>query len=225
MKNIARVIFLIVLIGDLAGIQLGNELLQYIFKPLIVPAVAMIFLSQVGTQLKNLQLLILGGLFFSWLGDILLMFVPRNDLFFLLGLSSFLVAHIFYILFFHKLKTREGIGSNAWLLVIVAVYYATLIVLLGDKPGEMEWPVRVYGIVISFMMLLALHMTRLSDRRAGRMMMSGAILFVLSDSVLAINKFYQPFEGAGLIIMVTYAFAQLMIAEGAARYLVNTRKD
>ena len=43
----------------------------------------------------------------------------------------------------------------------------------------------------------------------------GALLFVISDSVLAINKFYQPFEVAGVIIMLTYGLAQLFIVEGA----------
>ena len=50
-------------------------------------------------------------------------------------------------------------------------------------------------------------------------MMTGALLFVISDSSLAINKFYIPFEYAGIIIMLTYALAQLFIIEGASRYI------
>ena len=56
-------------------------------------------------------------------------------------------------------------------------------------------------------------------------MMAGAFLFVVSDSVLAINKFYQSFEAAGIIIMLTYALAQLFIIKGATRYIRSTNSN
>jgi len=52
-------------------------------------------------------------------------------------------------------------------------------------------------------------------------MMTGAGLFVISDSVLAINKFYQPFEAAGILIMLTYGLAQFFIIKGAIKYIRN----
>jgi uncharacterized membrane protein YhhN len=56
-------------------------------------------------------------------------------------------------------------------------------------------------------------------------MMTGALLFVVSDSTLAINKFYQSFEIAGVVIMLTYGLAQLFIVEGANRYIIFNRKE
>ena len=50
-------------------------------------------------------------------------------------------------------------------------------------------------------------------------MTMGAILFVVSDSLLAFNKFFSPFNNAGVIIMLTYGLAQLFITEGAVRYI------
>lgn len=55
-------------------------------------------------------------------------------------------------------------------------------------------------------------------------MLAGAALFVLSDSVLAINKFYQSFELAGLLIMLTYGAAQYFIVKGAIEYLRYSNK-
>ena len=55
-------------------------------------------------------------------------------------------------------------------------------------------------------------------------MMAGAFLFVVSDSLLAINKFYQSFEMAGIIIMLTYGLAQLFIVHGAVKY-INLEDD
>ena len=165
------------------------------------------------------------ALLFSWTGDLLLMFQGNDPLFFLLGLSSFLTAHIFYIIFFHRVRIEEEVKGNLWLVLLVAVYYIALIALLSPYLKDMKLPVRVYGVVISFMLMLALHMRFIKNKIAGIWMMSGALLFILSDSTLAINKFYRPFEFAGVIIMLTYGLAQFFIVEGANGYISFNRKE
>ena len=65
----------------------------------------------------------------------------------------------------------------------------------------------------------------IKNKLAGQWMMAGALLFVISDSVLAINKFYQPFKAADVIIMLTYGLAQLFIAKGAAMYIISGYKE
>jgi uncharacterized membrane protein YhhN len=208
--------FTIVISGDLLGIQLGYQTLQYTFKPLIIPALAGYFLSVV--KKSTLSKWILLSLLFSWIGDVLLMFDRLNELYFLLGLSSFLVAHIFYIVFFHNIRLKENLASKPWLLLPVVAYYVGLITLLSPYLGDKRIPVRVYGIVISFMLLLALHMFYIKNKNGAYRMIAGAILFVISDSVLAINKFYYPFDAAGIIVIFTYGLAQFFIVDGAARY-------
>jgi uncharacterized membrane protein YhhN len=109
-------------------------------------------------------------------------------------------------------------------MLAVAVYYFLLISLLSPYLGDLRFPVRLYGLVISFMFLLAMHMLYCKNKTAGLYFLAGAILFILSDSVLAINKFYRPFESAGIIIMLTYGLAQLFLATGAIRYINSTHK-
>jgi len=72
------------------------------------------------------------------------------------------------------------------------------------------------------MLAFALHMPMMIYKAAGRSMLLGAILFIISDSVLAINKFYEPFSAAGIIIMLTYAFAQMLIVLGVIKYIGKT---
>ncbi len=218
-KNYWILLFAIILIGDLIGIQLQNELLQTICKPLIIPAVIGYFDSQVKQITKGIAKWVVLALIFSLLGDVLLMFQEKNSIFFLLGLSAFLIAHIFYIIFFHKVRVKENIKSNPWLLVVVVIYYATLISLLSPYLADMKIPVLVYGIVISFMFMLAVHMLFVKNKPAGQWMMVGALLFIMSDSILAINKFYQPFEAASVLIMLTYGLAQFFIVHGAIKYI------
>jgi uncharacterized membrane protein YhhN len=218
-------LFVLALAGDIIGVQLSNSLLQMICKPVIIPVLIGYLDSEVKTITKGLPKWVLLALLFSWLGDVLLMFQGKNENFFLFGLSAFLLAHVFYIIFFHKIRIREGVKPNIFWLLIVVAYYAGLIIWLSPYLGDKKLPVRIYGIAISLMFMLALHMPSIKNKQAGYWMMIGALLFVISDSVLAINKFYQPFEAANVIIMLTYGLAQLFIVKGAASYIVSRDKE
>jgi uncharacterized membrane protein YhhN len=99
-----------------------------------------------------------------------------------------------------------------------------LIGWLSPYLAQFKIPVRVYGVVITVMLMMAMHLTGLKNRKAGRMILAGAILFVISDSVLAVNQFYQAFSAAGILIMLTYGAAQLFIVKGAIEYLRGTGK-
>jgi uncharacterized membrane protein YhhN len=89
----------------------------------------------------------------------------------------------------------------------------------------MKWPVWIYGLVISCMLMQALHTAKINNRSAAQWMITGAILFIASDTVLAINKFYNPFAFAGIAIMLTYGIAQLLITLGAKRYISSASKQ
>jgi uncharacterized membrane protein YhhN len=222
-KQFWIIAFLVILLIELIGVQIGNMTLQYIAKPLLLLPLAGYFLSQTGGVSNNLKRWVLLALFFCWLGDVLLLFQVQKPDFFLFGLAAFLLAHIFYILFFHGVRIREKVKGNILLLVIVVVYYTALIVFLSPYLKDMTLPVRVYGIVISFMFMLAMHMLFIKNKTAGKWMMVGALLFVISDSTLAIDKFYKPFELAGVIIMITYGAAQFFIVKGAAYYISSAK--
>jgi uncharacterized membrane protein YhhN len=98
-------------------------------------------------------------------------------------------------------------------------------ILLLPYLGDMKLPVMIYGLVISYMLMMAMNMLFIKNKKAGQWMVTGASLFVLSDSMLAINKFYQPFEAASVLIMLTYGLAQFFIVEGAIRYITSTDKE
>ena len=216
--------FIGILAVHLAGIVFSIQLLEYVIKPMIVIWLMLYFLSQTININSGLKKWILAALFFSWAGDVLLLFQQNHSLFFLLGLSAFLIAHIFYIVFFNRVRVKENVRGNVLLLLIVVVYYGSLITLLYSHLGGMKLPVLVYGIVISCMFMLAMHMLYIKNKIAGKWMMTGALLFVMSDSLLAVNKFYHPFEPAAVVIMLTYGLAQLFIVEGAIKYIPSPGK-
>jgi uncharacterized membrane protein YhhN len=217
-------IFLVVLAAHITDRQFNSGQLEYFIKPLLIPLLVGYFISQTNIITNRFKKWILPALFFSWAGDVLLMFESKDKIFFLLGLSSFLLAHIFYIVFFHHVRVKEKVKGNPWLMVAVVIYYAALITLLSPYLADMKIPVLVYGVVISFMLMLAMHMLFIKNKSAGKWMMVGALLFVVSDSVLAINKFYQSFAEAGILIMLTYGLAQLFIVEGVVKYIHGGNK-
>ena len=224
-KNAGLYLFVISLFADLAGVYFKNEMLVYAAKPLVVITLIIYFLAATSGFKSNLIRLVFASLAFSWLGDVLLMFEPMNGNFFIFGLVAFLIAHLFYILFFLNIRRIEMVSLKTGLIILVIAYYTGLIFLLYNYLGEMKIPVMMYGIVISIMFLLAIHMLFIKNKKAGRLMMLGALLFISSDSILAINKFYDPFESTGIFTMLTYGFAQLFITLGAERYITSTSKQ
>jgi uncharacterized membrane protein YhhN len=225
MKKNQLFIFSLILVAEAVAVWLDLRKAEFILKPLICIWLIACFVYQAKDIRNRLKKWVIIALVFSWIGDILLMFQADQPEFFLAGLVSFLLAHISYILFFHFTRLRERIASRWYLMLFVVVYYTVLIMQLGPYLGDFAVPVRGYGIVISFMLMLAMHMLFMKNKRAGFAMLIGAALFVLSDSILAFNKFYQSFETAGVLIMLTYGMAQFFIVDGATRYLSSWYKE
>lgn len=211
--------FFVVFIADLLAVYLGEETFRQVTKPFLIPFLILYFIRETAAVQSALKKIILIALFFSWLGDVLLMYEMQNESFFIFGLLSFLVAHIFFILFFERIIVKEKLVKRYWIFLPVMIYYVLLISVLSPSLDELKWPVRIYGIVISYMLIKAFQVGWFKNRLVTVCIIPGAVLFVVSDSVLAINKFVRPNEDAGVIIMLTYGLAQFLIALGAIRYI------
>ncbi len=208
------IVFWILAILDVIGIAAGIEVLHFIAKPLLIPVlIVLLFYSRSVTAGKKLLLI---GLFFSWLGDVLLMLEQKHPLFFIFGLASFLTTHIFYIIYFLRIKSHEAslLQKQPLLIALVLAYGITLVWQLYPYLSDLKLPVIIYAAVICSMLLCSLHIFFKVNKKAARYYLLGAAAFVLSDSLLAINKFYQPFAYAGIFIMLTYCAAQYFIVRG-----------
>ncbi len=209
-------LFVIVSIAEIVLISTGNETLRILTKPLIIASLAAIYLTAVSTPKKLYKDAVLMGLFFSWIGDILL----QHDIYFIPGLISFLTAHIFYIFFFASTQSANTSFFKLRPVMIIAViaYLIELMHLLWPHLGGMKIPVLLYGITISTMLSAAFWQYQKLDNTTALYLIIGAGFFVGSDSILALNKFKKQFDWAGIYIMSTYILAQLFIVLGAIRY-------
>ncbi len=205
---------------DIAGIACHIEILHFIAKPLLVPALLLLLLFT-KSFVPNKKILLI-GLFFSWLGDMFLLFEDKNALFFVFGLASFLTTHIFYIVYFLRIKSANIslLKKHPILIALVLGYGITLVWQLYPNLKNLKLPVIVYAAVICTMLLCSLHIFLKINRKAASYFLLGASVFVISDSLLAINKFYaqhpadQPLTYAGILIMLTYCAAQYFIVTG-----------
>ena len=221
-KKFWIIIYLAVLAIDLYAVYTVNQTIRYITKPLLMPLLVVYFTTNTKPFASSLKKWIVLALLFSWLGDLMLMFESANGNFFIFGLVAFLLAHIFYILFYENVLRLESVKKNYLWFIPVLIYYTVLIYVLSPHLGDMKLPVRIYGIVISYMLIQALQVGKIKNPVAAALMIAGAMLFITSDSILALNKFYKQFEYAGILIMITYGIAQLLITMGAVKYIGST---
>lgn len=213
-----RLFFLFSIVSIAEVSLLANDLEDYrmFTKPLIIPLLATVYLSMKNGSIKWTKDAILYGLIFSWIGDLLL----QKESLFIPGLLAFLGAHIFYILFFTRTRSKETsfFKLRPVMLIAVLAYLVELMHLMWPYLGAMKSPVLLYGITISIMLSAALWQYQKLDDKTALFFILGATLFVASDSILALNRFRSQFAMAGVLIMSTYILAQLFIVLGAIRY-------
>jgi len=224
-KKFLIIIYFAVLLIDLFAVYSGNETVRYITKPFLMPLLIFYLLIETNSFDSSIKKWVVLALSFSWIGDVLLMFESLNGNFFIFGLLAFLLAHIFYIILFDQVRVKEKVKQIIFPLLPIAIYYFFLISLLQPHLGEMKKPVSIYGLIICIMLSFAIDLWRIKDRLVSLYVILGAFFFVISDSILAINKFYKSFEYAGIAIMLTYGIAQLFITIGTARYIGSASKQ
>jgi len=223
-KSIWIYLFFVTLILELTAIALSWESVQYIVKPLLLTFLGAYFIQQSRGSVAARQL-VLFAIFFSWLGDVFLLMQEDNSRYFMAGLLSFLIAHIFYIFFFLRVRAIETVAEPWRILriIVVAVYVAILFIYLFPSLGELRLPVLAYALALGTMLVCCWHAFTPGSSWFW-FCLAGAVLFVISDSLLAINKFKSPFPGAGFWIILTYALAQFAIVYGSLQWLALQRQ-
>ena len=211
MKGIWLIILLF--IGYLVLVFFEKEDIASYIKPLLVPVLLLSFYTSV-KQRGNYK--IIGALVFSTMGDILLIFEGRP--FFILGLLSFLLAHVLFVLIF---RSRAGTIKLDFYTVVCSLfilsYYFFFMKFLWPHLGAMRIPVLAYAFVISGMLWMALQLLRSTSSLRGHIVL-GALFFVVSDSLLSIQLFYSSFELAHFYVMLTYLLAQFLLVYGILNF-------
>ena len=203
----------LLLFGELAR----HPSIIYIFKPPATILILLVSLAQWHRYRAPYARYISIGLFFSFLGDLALIFPSR---FFLLGLLFFLLAHIAYLVAFSrglKFPTRPFI----WLpyLTFGAALYA---ILFPNLPAELKIPVAFYALLLTSMAAQAMVRFIVFKNHPARSAAIGALLFMLSDSLLSLDRFHSSLPLAPAAILIPYYLAQWFIALSTIRAVATS---
>jgi len=178
----------------------------YLFKPLTTVLLLTLAASGPTVHGPTFRLAILVGLACSLAGDVFLM-LPSDR--FVAGLASFLAAHLAYVAAF---QSDEPIPLSPQLLWPLGVVALALLRVLWQGLGRLWLPVVLYTATIVAMVWRAWARARAIPTQGTALAAVGAALFLVSDSLLAVDRFRFRFPGARAAVQVTYVAAQALIA-------------
>lgn len=192
------VVLLVHLVAQLFEIHLLAEITQ----PMLLIPLMVLVIDTVPAPRPLMIRLALAGLFFSWLGDTLPRFMDDG---FVAMLACFLVAHLIYIAALWPLRRSCIVVRRPNLSVAYLAAAVALVLICSPGAGTMLPLVIAYAAVITVMALLATSL--------GKVGTWGAILFMFSDSLIALRSFAGlEFFGYSALVMLTYVVAQVMLA-------------
>ncbi|NAX21897.1 lysoplasmalogenase [Vibrio sp. V39_P1S14PM300] len=190
------------------SIDRGPKWIFYLSKPTpIVLMMAVIFHSDIASL--GYAQWILAGLALSAIGDVFLMH-PKDK--FVPGLLSFLLAHIAYAIGFSEFANPQ---ITHWMPILLLCSGVIVFLFLLPNLGNMAIPVAFYILVIMVMTWCAMEYWHDIGSQSASLAMMGAFIFMLSDLVLAIDRFRSTSKFSRHVIMVTYYTAQALITLSA----------
>jgi uncharacterized membrane protein YhhN len=217
-KILSKVYFLIGFLHILAlSVFEKAYWLVAVTKAMLMPTLMVLcYVFYKESQNKTLKI-IFGALVFSYLGDLFLLENFRFENSFLLGLSAFLITHILYLRAFLTFKVsweKIAIKFSLFLGLILVLWAISIYWLLYPHLNVLKIPVAIYIVAIFCMASAALTRKTVVNNTSFWQVFSGAVLFMISDMILALDKFYTALFQASLFIMMSYFVAQYLIVVG-----------
>ncbi len=210
MFNSKSYFIIIALLGSLAIIFdfISFDLGFYLAKPSTTLLIIVLTLRHRSVELKGYSKKILVGLTFCLAGDLFLLF----NSYFLYGLGAFLIAHFCFLFAFVK---QQGFKWPLKPGLLLFSFAATLICLCYPKLESLLFPVLIYIGVILLMSWQGIALQQ-SKKHLNFQFLGWAVgIFLFSDALIALNKFYAPFQFSGIMILSTYWMAISLISISA----------
>jgi len=198
-----------VLISAICNIRaeyVGSRRQVYICKPLTTSLIIALAIISVPATASQYGILVVLALLFCLAGDIFLM-LPQDR--FIPGLVSFLIAHLLYIGAF---VSRAGFHLTPIVFAPFLIFAGSMLIILWPHLAQMKVPVTIYLIVILMMGWQAAEQWNYLQSRSAAIAALGAISFMISDSLLALDRFRAPFFSARGMVLGSYFLAQWLIA-------------
>ena len=187
--QILPAVYFLALAVELWANLTGAASVQYFSKPSLMLILLVYYISNTRRSASALKNPIILALAFSWLGDVLLLIDKQTGSLFIYGLLAFLIAHLFYIFYFLKIRrvNRPAKLPGRLIFLAIAVYTVSLFGFIAPHVKNLLVPVGVYALVISTMLAASLAAFDFGKQSFGKLSVAGTLLFIVSDSILAIK--------------------------------------
>ena len=234
--GLLTIVFFTLLTIEVYGEINQDKTIMWYSKPLLMPTLIILFMLNGQKHWPIERICSILALIFSCLGDISLL--KHREHLFMYGLVSFLTAHVSYIiLFLAQIYYQRGgairfnrvpsmlassIPFIAYIAFILYILYPRL-TAPSEKSSSLLIPVVLYTIIIVAMAYVSY--LRSPNSPGYWIVFIGALVFILSDSILAYDKFVKPLSIRGLHVMTTYGIAQYLITVGTLKATSKTSKN
>lgn len=224
--------FLLISVAHLTAIALGFEEVRFFTKTLLMPSLLLYFWKATKGIAHPTPRFIRAALVASFLGDVFLIFADNpkaGQTWFLAGLGSFLLAQLWYAFGFQRFymdfrqweQSAKPIKLKVFLLPL-SFFCLMISTIWSGLPGDLQVPVVIYGLAIATMVGAAMILEDDILKKAFWMIFLGAVLFMCSDSLIALDKFTDKLSGIWkptFWIMLTYILGQAGIVIGLVKAL------
>lgn len=230
LKRFGFVLFGLFAITDIIFLVLEHNNYRYYTKSFLLPVLLFTILANSADQGHPVSKRILFiALLAGTAGDIFLLGTQNRPQFFIYGLGAFLLMQLMYCIYFFRMQSikKEFIIFQGFVALLMVGYSLTLVGSLYKYLGELKIPVIIYATVISLMFFGAVNIfySKRAQKLAINFFIPGAAMLVLSDSILAVNKFYLNDDLFNISVMVTYILGQLFLAIGFTKHLKSSRSS
>jgi uncharacterized membrane protein YhhN len=222
LKRWSLILFFVFAALQIASQILSMPILNFLSKPMLIILLAVYYRQSVKATNGRFFL----ALLFCWLGDVFLLFDHVNEIFFIAGLASFLIAQ-FLLIFSYRIFVSDEDNFKGTQRIRLSFPFilagSGLVVILYPRLGDLKIPVMVYALVLTLMVVQSIFRFGRTTSKSFWLVFFGAAFFMISDSLLAVNKFYQPISFAGAWIMFTYMAAIYLIVKGVIAHDEQTQ--
>lgn len=206
--------YIVVSVVNIWGRYKGDDRNNYVTKPLLMPLLAIGYILASGS---NVSWVVVAALVFCTLGDVFLMLPEKKKgelRWFFRGLFSFMLGHLCYFTWY-LMYTRDSGFTWAWVagLLVALLAIAGVAVILKKLEAGHLIPFVLYTAAIMLNVTGAIGTWGTGPIPGTLLCTLGALLFCISDSMIALNVLDNPI-GSGGAVMITYTLAQLMLIIG-----------
>ena len=219
MSGILSACFWLALLVNLVAISLGESKIELVSKALLMPTLALfLWSSRREAGISDVRFLLF-GLILAFVGDILLA-APENQpgMFFLSGMSAFLLMHVLLIKHYLKIRALKGLSSMPNLPIMFLVFAVAVVlidVITASAPRNLFFPLIVFGMTLATSTGMSAQAFERLSRRDSFLTVSGAGFVMASDALLGLGLGSgKIFTGQPQLVMLTCGAGMFLIVSG-----------